>query len=87
MNGMTDMEFTLIILGVCELAGVYFVWRLWRSHCGRSLGFRIFWSVLLLVPVLGIIFYGITANDPSEKPGWPDENNQGWGDYPSDHPT
>lgn len=79
------MKPALIIVFVFELLGVYFIWRLW-CRSSRSWGFRIFWSVLLLVPVLGIIFYGLTVNDPSEKPGSPDENNQGWGDYPSEHP-
>jgi hypothetical protein len=80
------MKPAFIILFVSEVAGLYFVWRLWRRKNGRSLGFRIFWTVLLLVPVLGVIFYGLAANDPPEKPGWPDENNQGWGDYPSARP-
>jgi len=70
----------LIILGICEIAALFFVWRLWRHHQGRSLAFRICWTLLLAVPVIGIIFYGLALNDPSEKPGWGDENNQGWGD-------
>jgi len=76
------MKPALMVLVACELVGLYLIWRLWQLKCNRSIGFRIFWSVLLLVPVLGVIFYGLAVNDPSEKPGWPDENNQGWGDYP-----
>jgi hypothetical protein len=80
------MKPALNVLAACELLGLYLLWRLWRCKNSRSLHFRIFWSVLLLVPVLGVVFYGLAANDPSEKPGEPDENNQGWGDYPSGNP-
>jgi hypothetical protein len=74
------MDVGLIILGICEAAGLFFIWRLWRRHKTRSLAFRICWSLLLLIPVLGVLFYGLELNAPSEKPGWGSENNQGWGD-------
>ena len=34
--------------------------------------------MVLAVLVVGIIFYGLALNDPSEKSGWGDENNQDW---------
>src|ERR1044071_4312725 len=74
------MHLSLIILGICEIAAMIFIWRLWRRHHRRSLAFCICWSVVLAVPVGGIIFYGLALNDPSEQSGWGDENNQGWGD-------
>jgi uncharacterized membrane protein len=74
------MEVGLIIVSGLELTAVYLIWRLWQRHHRRSLVFRICWSLLLLVPVLGIIFYRLAVNEPSEKPGWGSENNQGWGD-------
>src|SRR5690349_1772174 len=74
------MDLRLILLGICEIAALIFIWRLWRRHKRRSLALRICWTLLLLAPVAGIIFYGLALNDPSEKPGWGGENNQGWGD-------
>jgi len=74
------METGLIIIALFELLALFCIWRLWRRHRRRSLAFRIGWSLLLLVPVLGVVFYGLATNDPSEKPGWGSENNQGWGD-------
>jgi len=70
----------LIILGICELAALFFIWRLWRQSPNKSFAYRICWSLVLAVPAIGVIFYGLATNDPSEKPGWGDENNQGWGD-------
>lgn len=74
------MEVGLVIISLFELVAVYLIWRLWDGHVRRSWAFRIGWSLLLLIPVLGIIFYGLAVNDPPEKPGWGSENNQGWGD-------
>ena len=74
------MEVGLIIVSGLEITAVYLIWRLWRCHHRRSLTFRICWSLVLLVPVLGIVFYGLAVNEPSDKPGWGSENNQGWGD-------
>ena len=74
------MELGLIIISGLEILAGYFIWRLWQGPAKRSLAFRLCWTILLLVPVLGIVFYGFALNDPSEKPGWGGENNQGWGD-------
>lgn len=74
------MYLKLIFLGLSEVAALFFILRLWRRSPRRPLPYRIFWSVLLVVPVVGVLFYGLASNDPPEKPGWGGENNQGWGD-------
>ena len=74
------MKLGLIVISGFEAAAIYVIWRLWRRQPRRSLAFRICWSLLLLFPVLGIVLYGFVSNDPSDKPGWGSENNQGWGD-------
>lgn len=78
----------IIVVGLSEVAALFFVWRLWRRRQKRSLAFRVCWSLLLLVPVVGILFYGLSSNEATEtSPGWGGENNQGWGDdYTGYHP-
>src|SRR5262245_16790058 len=53
----------LILLAALECFSVFFIFRLWRKG-GVSVWRRCVWSVILLVPVLGWIFYGFLANHP-----------------------
>lgn len=54
------------LLSVSEAVAAIFIVRLWRRQ--RKLGgfAKIFWSAILLVPVLGLIAYGFCATNPDE---------------------
>jgi len=69
----------IMALSLLELVGLLFIVRLWRSKAKSSLGYRLWWSAWLLVPLLGVLLYGLITEEPPLKPGWPDEGGQGWG--------
>lgn len=58
---------TLIVFGLCQLVGLIMVVRLWLPGGPRmGIGRRAIWSVVLLVPLIGILIYGLIRGFPSE---------------------
>ena len=55
---------TYIIFGACELIALFFIVRLWRRRPLRVVS-SVIWSLVLLVPVLGLLLYVFLSEDPS----------------------
>src|SRR3954465_5413844 len=53
-----------LVLGVCELAALFVIMRLWSRKRRMRVIPRLLWSVVLLIPFFGILFYGFTRSDP-----------------------
>lgn len=69
----------IIVFGLLELAALAVVVRLWIKKKHRNAWVRLLWSLVLLVPVVGLMFYGFLAgndsdNDPSS---WSETYNGG----------
>ena len=60
--------FAIIGLAVLELVALIVVARLWICRRHRLIP-RILWSLLLLVPLFGVLMYGFLANDGEKNPG------------------
>ena len=54
------MKLLYLIVILSELISVWCAMSLWRKEAG--IGSKVFWSVVLLIPILGPVFYG--AFDP-----------------------
>lgn len=63
---MTTQE--LIFLGVCETIALLFIARLWVKRTPRLWVGRVFWSVVLLVPLFGLLAYFFLRDSPEEHP-------------------
>jgi len=59
---MTTPE--IIVLVVLESVGLLFIARLWLRKSRTPLWRRCLWSVVLLIPLLGVLYYGFTRPDP-----------------------
>lgn len=65
-------EAALVLLIALELVAVLAVVRIWRGQ-GRSRAARLAWSVITLVPVVGLIAYAVLCdppppNGPTDRP-------------------
>jgi hypothetical protein len=58
----------IALLSVSEAIAAIFIVRLWRRGLKRGMLAKIFWSAILLIPVLGLIAYGFCAVNPDEHP-------------------
>jgi len=58
----------IVAFGVLEVAGLFFVVRLWLRPRRTGVVARVIWSLILLVPLFGLIIYGFLRNDPDEHP-------------------
>jgi hypothetical protein len=79
---------TLQIIGLVflECISVLLIVRLWRNRRRMSVLSRCFWSVVLLVPLFGWLFYGFVVTDPDEHSDLLNEHSDGYGGTPpSDH--
>jgi len=47
-----------IALGFCLIFSGYLIVRLWRVHARDRFSRKLLWSLILLVPVIGWVFYG-----------------------------
>jgi hypothetical protein len=56
----------ITVLVILEAVGLLMIFRLWSRGSKGSLGRRIVWSVLLLVPLVGPLMFGFVSLDPSE---------------------
>ena len=54
----------IVILSVCELAALIAIVRLWSRKRRMRVITRLLWSVVLLIPFFGLLFYGFTRSDP-----------------------
>jgi hypothetical protein len=59
--------FLIVVLSVLEAVALFLAVRLWLRHRMRLLP-RIFWSLFLLVPLLGLLMYGLVLSDLDENP-------------------
>jgi hypothetical protein len=66
----------VIIITVLEIAGACVVARMWTRRKTRILP-RLFWSVVLLVPFIGLLMYGFTKVDPEVHPYDSNEEDPG----------
>jgi hypothetical protein len=80
-----QMDARTLLVALCEAAGLFLIWRLWRRR-NTSLAFRILWSLVLLIPAFGIVFYGLLLSDPAEDPGRGAENAHACGEDGTNHP-
>lgn len=53
----------IAILTMLELIAVWWVVQVWRER-GESLVSRIFWTVVTLVPLLGLLAHAVWRNPP-----------------------
>jgi hypothetical protein len=51
------------VLAILEAIGLIMIWRMWSKR-QRSVFARCFWTVLLLVPLLGPLFYSFAGCSP-----------------------
>lgn len=62
-------KFTIIVIGVLELVTLIVIVRLWLCRRHRLIP-RILWSIVLVVPVLGLLMYAFLASgEPEKNPG------------------
>ena len=59
--------FAIIFLSVLEIVALAVVVRLWLRRRLRLLP-RIFWSIVLFIPVFGLLMYGFVASDLEKNP-------------------
>ena len=58
----------IIMLGLVELVAAIFIARLWIKRRHKNLIARLIWSVVLLIPVFGILTYFFVRDDPDSHP-------------------
>ena len=54
----------IVALSICELVALIAIVRLWSGKRRMHAVARLLWSVVLLVPFFGLLFYGFTRSDP-----------------------
>jgi len=59
--------FVIIVLGVLEMVALVVVIRLWLRRRLRLLP-RIFWSIVLLIPLVGLLTYGFVMSNLEKNP-------------------
>ena len=55
---------SLVILGLCELLALVAIIHLWFRKRQMRVITRLFWTIVLLVPFFGVLFYSFTRSDP-----------------------
>jgi hypothetical protein len=55
-------------VSIVELVGLAVIIRLWLRPHGVSVSRRVARSAILLIPLLGVLFYGLTRKGPGEHP-------------------
>jgi hypothetical protein len=56
----------ITVMGSLELAAFYAIIKLWRQK-RRGWMAKSFWSIVLLLPVLGLLFYGFLSVNPDSQ--------------------
>ena len=58
----------IVVLGVLEAVALAVIVRLWWRGGKTSLLARLLWTVVLTVPLLGVLVYAFLRSNPSEHP-------------------
>ncbi len=58
--------FAIIVLALLELAAFFAIARLWQQK-RRHWASKLSWSVLILVPFFGLLFYGFLTTMPASQ--------------------
>lgn len=64
----------VIVLALFEMAALILVARLWLCRRRMRIVPRVFWSLVLLVPVFGLMLYALIHNDPDAHPEYMEES-------------
>jgi hypothetical protein len=60
---------TQVFLGcLAETIAFFVIWRIWAKPGRRSVFARLFWSIVLLIPLFGVALYFFVTADPEEHP-------------------
>jgi hypothetical protein len=59
---------TIVALSLCEIVALTAIVHLWFRKRRTPTISRLLWSVVLLIPVVGVLFYSLTRSDPSAHP-------------------
>lgn len=57
-----------VVLGLLEAVALAVIVRLWWRGGNTSLLARLLWTVVLAVPLLGVLIYAFLRNNPDEHP-------------------
>lgn len=60
--------FVIVCLSVFEVISLWLIVRLWVQKRRMPIIPRIFWSLMLLVPVFGLIMFGFICSDLDKNP-------------------
>lgn len=73
----------LLVLGGAELVALVFIIRLWLKRRHKRVWARVAWSLVLLIPILGVIGYGLVTTNPDEHSydNHPNSGIDGHGDH------
>ena len=58
--------FQIVGLALLECISLFLIVRLWRGSRKMSVFSRCLWSVVLLIPLLGWLFYGFVTINPDK---------------------
>jgi L-asparagine transporter-like permease len=67
--------FVMIVGALLEISAIVIVIRMWLRKRGRWVG-RLFWTILLLIPVVGLLFYKFLTLNPEARA---DHTEMSWG--------
>ncbi|HEX7861981.1 MAG TPA: hypothetical protein VF773_16730 [Verrucomicrobiae bacterium] len=59
----------LVVIALAEVFGIYCVYKLWRRRDYESVVVKVFSSLVLLVPVVGPVFYYFVKMEPAPNYG------------------
>jgi hypothetical protein len=67
-----------IALAVCLIISGYIIARLWLNHRSEKFIYKLLWSIVLLMPVVGWVFYGAfyTPSDDTQTPISPNDKHR-----------
>jgi hypothetical protein len=68
-----------IILVILECCGLVAAVHLWTRKPRPPLVGRVFWSLALIVPVFGVLFYVFIRTEPESNPENSTNGTSGWG--------
>ena len=57
-----------ILVGLLEAVALLVIVRLWRTEKRMSWFARLMWTIVLLVPLMGVLLYAFLRNNPDENP-------------------
>jgi hypothetical protein len=72
---------TSMVLGIGLTISIILITRLWTTHARDSFSRKVFWTVVLIIPFAGLLFYLASYTVPPVlPPGARAEGNaSGWG--------